>query len=74
MWPDRVSSPGSLAFETDELMTALCDPALFYGNIYFSLKGAKRCLSCWKALIRSDETICNFSFKKRLRKKNTLTF
>ena len=27
MWPDRVSNPGPLAFESGALPTALCSPA-----------------------------------------------
>ena len=35
MWPDRVSSSGPLALESDALPTALCGPAIcrLYNNI-----------------------------------------
>ena len=32
MWPDRVSNPGPLTFESDALPTALRSPAAALGN------------------------------------------
>ena len=34
MWPDRVSNPGPLTYESDALPTALCGLAKFYMRIY----------------------------------------
>ena len=30
MWPDRVSNPGPLTYESGALLTALRDPAILY--------------------------------------------
>ena len=32
MWPDRVSNPGPLTYESDALLTALRGPALYVFN------------------------------------------
>ena len=38
MWPDRVSNPGPLAYESDALLTALRGPAVLIRchNIWFN--------------------------------------
>ena len=36
MWPDRVSNPEPLPFESDALPTALCDPAVIDSNLLIS--------------------------------------
>ena len=33
MWPDRVSNPGPLAYESGALLTAQHDPAHFYTEL-----------------------------------------
>ena len=52
MWPDRVSNPGPLALKSDELLTALCGPAIVHrtkrlytlcydGNIFYTVNFKK---------------------------------
>ena len=45
MWPDRVSNPGPLTYESGALPTALRGPALeamnFFDNRYFILRQLK---------------------------------
>ena len=38
MWPDRVSNPGSLTYESGALPTALCGPAVLKEKYHYSFR------------------------------------
>ena len=38
MWPDRLSNPGPLTYESGALPTALCSPVTFKRNNFFPLE------------------------------------
>ena len=44
MWPDRVSNPGPLTYESGALPTALRDPAVLLKNLVYKLTVTGRSL------------------------------